>query len=123
MPFPPDRGDKIRSHHVLKRLAELAPVHVATFGDTDDDMAQDDSLAQVAASHCLLRRGKPLWRAQLREKPLHTIFTDEDHIVRWAWRTRNKYRAQHGALADLAPGTPLIRLRTAREVAAWLDTL
>lgn len=65
----------------------------------------------------------PLWRAQLREKPLHTFFTDEDHIVRWAWRTRNKYRAQHGALADLAPGTPLIRLRTAREVAAWLDTL
>ncbi|HTM96795.1 MAG TPA: glycosyl transferase family 1, partial [Croceibacterium sp.] len=65
VPFPPDRGDKIRSHHVLKRLAEIAPVHVATFGDTDDDMAQDGALAQVAASHCLVRREKPLWRAGL----------------------------------------------------------
>ncbi len=29
IPFPPDRGDKIRSHHILKELADLAPVHVA----------------------------------------------------------------------------------------------
>ena len=38
VPFPPDRGDKIRSHHILKRLARIAPVHVATFGDDDHDM-------------------------------------------------------------------------------------
>ena len=24
IPFPPDRGDKIRSHHILKRLARIA---------------------------------------------------------------------------------------------------
>ena len=34
MPFPPDRGDKIRSHHVLQALAQLAPVHVATLPTT-----------------------------------------------------------------------------------------
>ena len=34
VPFPPDRGDKIRSHNTLKALAELAPVHVATFAET-----------------------------------------------------------------------------------------
>ena len=28
IPFPPNRGDKIRSHHVLRHLASLAPVHV-----------------------------------------------------------------------------------------------
>ena len=26
IPFPPDRGDKIRSYHILKRLAEIAPL-------------------------------------------------------------------------------------------------
>ena len=41
IPFPPDRGDKIRSHHILKALAELAPVHVACFTETAADRAQE----------------------------------------------------------------------------------
>lgn len=63
VPFPPDRGDKIRSHHVLKALAELAPIHVATFGEDARDMACEADLAAVAASHCIVRRSTPLWRA------------------------------------------------------------
>ena len=31
IPFPPDRGDKIRSWHMLKRLAGHARVHLACF--------------------------------------------------------------------------------------------
>ncbi|MBT0669121.1 TIGR03087 family PEP-CTERM/XrtA system glycosyltransferase [Novosphingobium profundi] len=65
MPFPPDRGDKIRSHHVLKALARLAPVHVATFADEDADWAGEAELVQLAASHCLVARRKPLALAAL----------------------------------------------------------
>jgi sugar transferase (PEP-CTERM/EpsH1 system associated) len=60
IPFPPDRGDKIRSHHILKALAELAPVHVATFTETAADRVQEPALASLAACHCLVRRGKPV---------------------------------------------------------------
>ena len=60
MPFPPDRGDKIRSHHILKRIAGLAPVHVATFADDERDMAEEVELAAVAQSYRLVRRVKPL---------------------------------------------------------------
>jgi polysaccharide biosynthesis protein PslH len=60
LPFPPDRGDKIRSHHILRHLASLAPVHVATFADDDADFAQEAELAQLAASYRLVRRAKPL---------------------------------------------------------------
>lgn len=60
IPFPPDRGDKIRSHHILKHLAKLAPVHVATFADDALDYAAEPDLAQVAATHCLVHRSKPL---------------------------------------------------------------
>lgn len=66
MPFPPDRGDKIRSHHVLKRLAALAPVHVATLADDDRDMAEEIELAGVARSYCLVRRARPLILAGLQ---------------------------------------------------------
>ncbi|HEX7712093.1 MAG TPA: TIGR03087 family PEP-CTERM/XrtA system glycosyltransferase [Sphingomonadaceae bacterium] len=63
MPFPPDRGDKIRSHHILKALAELAPVHVATFVDADSDWRHASGLGRLAASVCLVDRTKPVWRA------------------------------------------------------------
>ncbi len=66
MPFPPDRGDKIRSHHVLKRLAALAPVHVATFADDERDLAEEVELAAVARSYCLVRRTKPLLLAGMQ---------------------------------------------------------
>ncbi|WP_309621989.1 TIGR03087 family PEP-CTERM/XrtA system glycosyltransferase [Novosphingobium sp.] len=66
IPFPPNRGDKIRSHHILRHLAALAPVHVATFADDLADMAAESELAALCASHCLVQRTKPLWRAGIK---------------------------------------------------------
>jgi sugar transferase (PEP-CTERM/EpsH1 system associated) len=74
IPFPPDRGDKIRSHHILRALAELAPVHVATFADDALDYAAGSDLARATASHCLVHRSKPLAlaaaEAMLTGKPI-----------------------------------------------------
>lgn len=39
LPYPPDRGDRIRSWHVLKALATLAPVHVCAPFDEENDEA------------------------------------------------------------------------------------
>lgn len=66
MPFPPDRGEKIRAHHVLKRIAALAPVHVATFADDESDMVEEVELAAMARSYRLVRRVKPLIVAGLQ---------------------------------------------------------
>lgn len=63
IPFPPNRGDKIRSHHVLRHLADLASVHVATFADDAADLAHEGDLAAIATSHCLVERRKSLPRA------------------------------------------------------------
>ncbi len=81
IPFPPDRGDKIRSHHVLKRLANIAPVHVATFADDQGDEAAKIALEQVAVTSRVIDRSKPLVRAGiegvLRGKPVSvTAFRD-----------------------------------------------
>lgn len=66
MPFPPDRGDKIRSHHILKRLALIAPVHIATFADDEREIAEEVELATLARSYRLVRRVKPLILAGLQ---------------------------------------------------------
>jgi sugar transferase (PEP-CTERM/EpsH1 system associated) len=38
-PWPPDRGDRIRSWHMFEALAKLAPVHVAALADNAADAA------------------------------------------------------------------------------------
>ncbi|MGZ8343161.1 MAG: TIGR03087 family PEP-CTERM/XrtA system glycosyltransferase [Allosphingosinicella sp.] len=39
IPFPPDRGDKIRTFHELRHLAGLGPVHLACLADDEADAA------------------------------------------------------------------------------------
>lgn len=60
IPFQPDRIDKVRSYHLLRAIAALAPVHVACFADDDFDMAEEFELAAIARSHCMVRRSKPM---------------------------------------------------------------
>lgn len=61
VPWPPDRGDKIRSCHILKKLQMMAPVHVAAFADDARDIEYAEAArAGLAALHVELR-GKPGW--------------------------------------------------------------
>lgn len=50
VPFPPDRGDKIRSFNILQKLCRLAPVHVACFADDAEDIAHGDALRPMLGS-------------------------------------------------------------------------
>lgn len=87
IPFPPDRGDKIRSYHLLKRLAEIAPVHVGCFADDERDMGFADAMAQVTVSQCVLMRDRSKVVAGLnglarRQSMLVSLF-DHPGLHRW----------------------------------------
>src|SRR5205085_9354868 len=47
IPYPPDRGDKIRSWHILKHLATLGRVHLACFADDAADAAHLPALREA----------------------------------------------------------------------------
>ena len=87
IPFPPNRGDKIRSHHLLNALAQIKPVHVATFAETAEDRACEDQLAEVSASHCLVGRTKPLAlagvEAVLSKRPVSLAAFDSRKLRDW----------------------------------------
>lgn len=87
MPFPPDRGDKIRSHHILRKLATMAPVHVATFADDERDIAEEVELAAVARSYRLVRRVKPLIfagiQALMRRQPVSVPAFSSSEIAQY----------------------------------------
>ena len=63
IPWPADRGDKIRSHHILKRLCEMAPVHVGTFADDERDISFVGAMDGILASSHVEIRNKPQWQA------------------------------------------------------------
>lgn len=61
VPWPPDRGDKIRSFHILKKLQTMAPVHVGAFADDAHDIeCAEAERAGLASMHVELR-DKPSW--------------------------------------------------------------
>ncbi len=90
LPFPPDRGDKIRSHHILKALAEIAPVHVGCLAENAADIANEHALAEMAASWCMPRRSKPLpvagAEALLRGQPVSLTAFRSEALSQWVNR-------------------------------------
>ena len=67
VPFPPDKGDKIRSFHLLKALARRGPVYLGTFGETAAELATGPALREWCVDTCLrpLRKPVALARAAL----------------------------------------------------------
>ncbi|WP_290633276.1 TIGR03087 family PEP-CTERM/XrtA system glycosyltransferase [Aquisalimonas sp.] len=50
IPWPPNKGDKIRSFHLLRYLAERYRVHLGTFVDDPDDLRYVSDVEAVCAS-------------------------------------------------------------------------
>lgn len=95
MPFPPDRGDKIRSHHLLRALKALAPVHVGCFGDTEADFAHEHYLQDWAKTHCLTPRRKSMVRAGVealaKGQPVSLTAFDNPNLRRWVDQTLQQH--------------------------------
>ena len=60
IPYPPDRGDKIRSFHLLKGLARLGRVHLAAFVESDADLAGLAALRPLVGRCHMERRTRSL---------------------------------------------------------------
>jgi sugar transferase (PEP-CTERM/EpsH1 system associated) len=88
IPFPPDRGDKIRSWHLLKYLATLGRVHLACFADDQADAAHLPTLCDalgdaLGEAHVEIRRtGKAVAaaRALLEGKPVSLTMFDSPSL-------------------------------------------
>jgi glycosyltransferase involved in cell wall biosynthesis len=65
VPFPPDRGDKIRSFHILQYLAKRARVHLVAFADDEADFDPPAVFTDLLESCTILPRGKSQARAPI----------------------------------------------------------
>lgn len=100
---------------VRERLAELADLMVWL------DLSRATVMRQVV--HRTVRRRlcrQVLWNGNI-EPPLWTVFTDVDHIVRWAWSTHHKTGQRIADLKERRPDLVIVRLRERHAVEQWLS--
>lgn len=65
IPYPPDRGDRIRGFHILHHIARLRPVHLLGFVDSKEDEDAAKALLPMLASLHVEVRAKSTLRAGL----------------------------------------------------------
>ena len=73
IPFPPNKGDKIRSFHLLRHLAQRYRIYLGAFVDDADDWQYADALAPYCAEIKLL----PLHPRRSKLKSLTGLLTGE----------------------------------------------
>lgn len=87
VPWPADRGDKIRSNNILKRLVELGRVHVGAFADDDAELHHSPDIRSLMSSVYFEKRAKPQWRAGLEAlksgKPISLTSFHSDGLQSW----------------------------------------
>lgn len=91
IPYPPNKGDKIRSFHILQSLARRYRVHLGTFLDDPADAPYVEELRSYCASLEVvpLRRAAATLRsgsALLRAQPLTFSFYDDRRLHAWVKR-------------------------------------
>ncbi|MGW8389866.1 TIGR03087 family PEP-CTERM/XrtA system glycosyltransferase [Pseudoduganella sp. HUAS MS19] len=97
MPYPPNKGDKIRSWHLLRHLAQRYRVHLATFVDDPDDWQHVPVLQEICASSHFLPLAPRAARvrslgALLRNRSLSYDYYRDAGMRRWVDNTMR----QHG---------------------------
>ena len=73
IPFPPNKGDKIRSFHLLRHLSARYQIHLGAFVDDPDDWQYRDALKPYCASIKLL----PLHSRRAKLASLTGLLTGE----------------------------------------------
>lgn len=103
IPYPPDKGDKIRSYHLLRHLARRWRVHLGCFVDAPEDWAHVERLRAICAQVRAVplhpgRRRLLALRGLLRGQPLTFPYHASRGLARWVAGVR----AEHAPALELA---------------------
>ncbi|MET0963813.1 MAG: TIGR03087 family PEP-CTERM/XrtA system glycosyltransferase [Noviherbaspirillum sp.] len=95
IPYPPNKGDKIRSYHLLKHLAQRYQVHLGTFIDDPDDWQYVDAVRKLCGETHFARIDSRIARigsatALLRNRPLSLDYYRSRGLSQWIARLHRK---------------------------------
>ena len=125
VPYPPDKGDRIRNYHILAWLARRASVHLACLDDEGLDDAKAGMLKGLADRVAVipLRRESRGMRAAWSFATGHTVSEGAFHSPRLgallrSWARETRY---HAVLASASSLVPYLRLPEFAGIPAVVD--
>jgi polysaccharide biosynthesis protein PslH len=88
LPYPPNKGDKVRSYHLLKHLAKNHRVLLGTFVDDPDDLQHVDHLRNMCAEVHVSRLHPPAARLRslkglLTNEALSLAYYHDADLAQW----------------------------------------
>jgi sugar transferase (PEP-CTERM/EpsH1 system associated) len=126
IPYPPNKGDKIRSYHLLKHLVRHYRVHLATFVDDPDDWQYVPHVeALCASSHFagmkpLVARVRSL-QALVKNCSLSLEYYRDASLARWVDETVAKHKIERVLVFSSAMAQYADPYRSARRVVDFVD--
>jgi sugar transferase (PEP-CTERM/EpsH1 system associated) len=107
LPWPPTKGDKVRSHHLLRHLAQRYRVVLGTFVDDPDDWRHVEKLEALCDEVHVepIARASKLWRtasAVLTGGPLSIPYFSSASLAAWVKDVVRRKRIQR-AIAFSSP--------------------
>jgi sugar transferase (PEP-CTERM/EpsH1 system associated) len=126
VPYPPNKGEKIRAWHMLQRLALNHRIHLGCFYDDPDDAAHIDALKPLCASLCCLpldprlARLKSL-RALAGGAPLSTAYFNDARLASWVAETMRRHRPRQAFVFCSAMAPYVQRHRFASRILDMVD--
>ncbi|MBP7407748.1 MAG: glycosyltransferase [Flavobacteriales bacterium] len=128
VPFPLEKGDKLRAYHLVTRLAKRHEVYLFCLSDARVDPAHIQHLQQVCAHIEVVRIGR--WRILLKlltavftRLPFQVAYFHHGHAQRRIDRAIERFRPDH-VICQLVRTTEYVRERYALpKTLDYMDTL
>jgi sugar transferase (PEP-CTERM/EpsH1 system associated) len=100
IPYPPNKGDKVRSFHEIEHLAKSYRIHLGTFVDDDDDWQHTDTLRKICGETCFVRLNPRLARFKsavglLTNQALTLPYYRHGDLARWIERLLADHPIRH----------------------------
>lgn len=126
IPFPPNKGDKIRSYHLLKHLARDYRVHLATFVDDADDWQYVPTVEALCASSHFASLNPTLARvrslgALVKNRSLSLDYYRDAGLERWVDQTVAAHGIRRVLVFSSAMAQYADKYRNARRVVDFCD--
>ncbi|WP_114971835.1 TIGR03087 family PEP-CTERM/XrtA system glycosyltransferase [Rhodoferax ferrireducens] len=116
LPFPPNKGDKVRSYHLLKHLTARHRVFLGTFVDDPDDDAYIDTVREMCPDLYVARLNPRMAKLRsltglLTQQPLSLHYYQDAHLQAWVNQTLADYKIDatvifSSVMAQYVPAMP-----------------
>ena len=92
IPFPPNKGDKIRSFNMMKQLSQDFDIHLGCFIDDEEDLGFDQELLVYCKSIRCIQQNKLLCKVKglagfVTNKPITLPYYQSYEMQRWVDET------------------------------------